>query len=669
MRIPWRRLLWIGLAAVPLIAVVVVIWSSTRDMSRYQARLAEQVRKVTGRELAARVPLSLRIGRDPALVAEGVTLSNAGWGSRPELARVRKVSLFLDPFALLLGEARIGRVLLEGADILIERNEAADTNLDMLPPPDGSGPHPAENRSLKQRTNPAFPWIGTIDVRDSVLTVAQGQGRPPVVLEVASGSFKSTAPNQNLQVEMRFAAPNAAPFDLTGTAGSFDGWMRSLPGNIDLQGAFGGGRIAIKGSVGTKGSNLQITGEGPDIAAFGPYLRLPLPSAGPYVLNAKAGTLRSNFKVELISLKAGESELAGEALFRTDRHGTPVAVVNIDAAKIDAAGLRPAPAKSTTTPASPAAPPRFLPSTPFAVNWLGRSTVSVTARAGEVTGLADKVQNVSVTLASSESRFALRGAASIGAGSAGFDLAYDPAGRIGQATFSATASRVPLEVLGRLIGVDLGLKEGIADIDMRLRGGGRSTRDALNVANGTIEFAVSKGIWPSDGLAGWPAETQRLLVGESGAAFNCLAGRFEVGGGVANLRRLVVDTPRAVWIGGGYLQLRSEGWEAILAPEARDAQSTALASPLRIKGGTARPTASALEPQLARLLVGAGAVPSLVGTFNQIARQQGVNPCAIMAPRVDGMRPGLRAQLPTPPADARTSRRPAAQPSSPSRRN
>ena len=212
-----------------------------------------------------------------------MTLTNAAWGSRPELARVRKVTMYLDPFALFLGEARVGRVLLEGADILVERNEAGDTNLEMLPPPDGSGPHPGENRSLRLQPNPAFPWIDTIEVRDSVLTIAEGAGRPPVVLEVASGTFKSTAPNQPLQMDARLASPQAAAFELTGTIGSFDGWMRGLPGNIDLQGGFGGGKIAIKGGVGIKGTNVQVTGEGPDIAAFGPYVRLPLPSGGPYV--------------------------------------------------------------------------------------------------------------------------------------------------------------------------------------------------------------------------------------------------------------------------------------------------------------------------------------------------------------------------------------------------
>ena len=95
---------------------------------------------------------------------------------------------------------------------------------------------------------------------------------------------------------------------------------------------------------------------------------------------------------------------------------------------------------------------------PFSASWLGRSTLSVTARVGELTGLVGKIANGSLTLASSEKRFTFRGAASVGNGSAGFDLVYDPAGRIGQATLTATASRVPMADLGALLGFDLGLK-------------------------------------------------------------------------------------------------------------------------------------------------------------------------------------------------------------------
>ena len=54
MRVPWRRLTWILVAAVPVAAVAGVIWVGTRDLSRFQGRLTDQVRKVTGRELAAK---------------------------------------------------------------------------------------------------------------------------------------------------------------------------------------------------------------------------------------------------------------------------------------------------------------------------------------------------------------------------------------------------------------------------------------------------------------------------------------------------------------------------------------------------------------------------------------------------------------------------------------
>jgi uncharacterized protein involved in outer membrane biogenesis len=673
MRVPWKRLSWLLVAAVPVAAIVGVIWVSSRDLSLFQARMIEQVRKVTGRELAARVPLTVQLGFQPAMVAEGVTLSNASWGSRPELARVRKLTLFLDPASLFLGEIKIGRVLLEGADIAVERHEVGDSNLDMLPPPDGSGPHPGQNRSLRLRTAPAFPWINTIEVKDSVVTVAEGQGRPPVVIEIPAATFKSPGPDKPLQIEGKFTAPQATPLDLTGTAGSFDGWMRGLPGNIDLQGDFGGGKIAIKGSVASKGTNLQITSDGPDISAFGPYIRLPVPAGGPYVLNAKAGTQRSSFKVEVTTLKVGSSELVGEALFRVDRKGTPTVTINADVSRLDLGDLRAAPSAAATPAAAagnPSSPARLVPAMPFSATWLGRSAMSVAVRMGEVVGLASKVQNASITLTSGETRFAFRAAATVGGGSAGLDLVYDPTGRIGQATLTASASRVSLADLTALLGFDLGLRDAVGDIDLRLRGGGRNTRDALNSASGSIDIAVAKGQWPREQLARWPAETQRLLGGNDAVPFNCIAGRFDVTGGVAYLRRLVVDTPRLTMVGGGYLHLRTEGFEFILAPEARDIQNMALASPLRLKGGGGRETVGALEPNLARLIIPAGVVPSLTAQINQAARQAGgANACALVAPRVEGLRPGLRAQMPVPPAADLRQRggRPQAQTAGPQR--
>ena len=155
---------------------------------------------------------------------------------------------------------------------------------------------------------------------------------------------------------------------------------------------------------------------------------------------------------------------------------------------------------------------------------------------------------------------------------------------------------------------------------------------------------------------------------DAGAAFNCLAGRFEVSSGVANLRRFVVDTPRATWVGGGFVHLRSETWELILAPETREAQGGLLAVPVRLKGGTGRPTVGALEPVLSRLLTGPGVAQSVSGTVTQFARQQpNANACALTAPRIEVLRPGLRGQLPVPSAELRD--RPRRPPLAPRREN
>ena len=72
-----------------------------------------------------------------------------------------------------------------------------------------------------------------------------------------------------------------------------------------------------------------------------------------------------------------------------------------------------------------------------------------------------------------------------------------------------------------------------------------------------------------------------------------------------------------------------------------------------MKGGAGRETASALEPNLAKLIIGGGPVPSLTGQVNLAAKQAGANGCASVAPRVEGLRPGLRAQLPVPSAEMR----------------
>ncbi len=244
-----------------------VVWVATRDLSSYQSRLTEQIRKVTGRELAARVPLTIKLGSEPAMVAEGDTLTTHLGDRAPDLARVcASMTLFLDPFSLFLGEVKIGRIVLEGADILVERNEVGDANLEMLPPPDGSGPHPGENRSLRLRTSQP-PSLDQYDRGDGL-----GPHRLRRAGPSAGGASKwRSAPPSSRRRPTRHCRSTASFSVAAGRAGGphrHGRLVRRLdavgcPATSMLQGGFGGGKIAIKGSVNAKGTTLADHGGGP----------------------------------------------------------------------------------------------------------------------------------------------------------------------------------------------------------------------------------------------------------------------------------------------------------------------------------------------------------------------------------------------------------------------
>lgn len=121
-----------GLAATLLAAVAasfVFLW--TLDLERYKPLVADIVRAATGREVAIAGPLVPRLGLSPALVAEGVSLSNAAWGeSRPMFAAERlEARLRLMPLITSLGRhIVIERVVLSGAELWLETDETGGGN-------------------------------------------------------------------------------------------------------------------------------------------------------------------------------------------------------------------------------------------------------------------------------------------------------------------------------------------------------------------------------------------------------------------------------------------------------------------------------------------------------------------------------------------------------------
>lgn len=672
---------WLIIAgAVLLLALLapagLYVWASTRDLSRYQSQIVDQVRKATGRELAIKGQLRVNFTLSPSAVAENVTLSNMEGGTRPEMARVARLILHLDPISLLLGEMRIGRIELIGADILVERDANGRSNLEMTPPIEGSGPHPSEHRSLRTRTIPTLPWMNRMEARNSTLTLRETADRQTLVVAIERFVGAASAANTAFTVEFAGKVNGSEPIQLAGRAGSFDGWMRGLPGELKLEGKFGTGAVSLSGSATSKAVNVAGSLEARSLAALAPLLGFPFPETAPVALTFKLSNPRSVTKVEIVELRIGASVAKGDLTLRQDRQNRPVLALNLNAEKVELADLRGrAPQPLIAAPGvSPIVPPgttiappasadqRVIPADPYPLETIRRWNATVSVKIVELGGMSVKVQDLSIALALSNGKLTLRPAATIGGGQAGFDLQIDVTPNNPVTTINASSSRVPLNELLTLLGLGSGFGDLAADVDLRLRGTGRSLRDAMGVATGSVEFAASQGVVAPDALTFFSPEWKKLLAfGERDSGrINCVGGRVDINNGVVNMRRFALDAPRFTAVGGGYLHLRNEQIEVVLWPEPRETQLMQLSVPLRIKGNLSRTSGEsdlganklppgvpqpARIPSLTAAITASGRVPA-----GAAAGAPPPNACARVAAQIDGLRPLMRLQLPQPPA-------------------
>ncbi|WP_178130686.1 AsmA family protein [Reyranella sp. CPCC 100927] len=708
-----KRFLWItvGTLAVLLLAPAgLYLWASSRDLSRYQSQIAEQVRKATGRELVMKGGLRVNFTLSPSAVAEDVVLANAAGGSRPEMARIKRLVLHLDPFSLLLGEIRIGRLQLFGADILIERDGEGRSNLAMEAPVEGSGPHPSEHQSLRIKNTPSLPWISRIEVEGSTVTLKETAERPAVVIVV--DRFIGTATQATAPISGEFLgrinSSEALALSLK-KAGTFDGWLKGVPGDLDMQGTLGGLPVAVTGQVAARRLEMGVEVEGRSLVALGHILNLPLPETAPYGLKLKLTNPRTGPKLDIAELKIGDSVLRGDMVFRTTKAGKSVIVANLAADKFDLADLKPRPAappppsNGGTAPAAsgpsgtaqaaapPAAPPppapppapashpaasdgRVIPGDPYPIEAIKKWNGSFTLRVAEVVGAAVKMQGLSVTLTLNDGKLTLRPAATIGSGQLGIDAQIDASGAGPVLTLTATAAKVPLEDMMTLLGISTGVKGASIDMEVKLRGSGRSLRESLGLAVGNMDFVIGSAQITKEAAHLLTPEWIRMLgLGDRPATLNCAAGKIEFGGrpegerGAANIRKLVIDAQRFTAIGGGYIHLRNEQIGLLMWPEPRDLALIGAAVPLRLKGSLAQASA---ESDAAAARSAAGAVPgtrvasltAAITTAGRAAASASLNACGTVLARLDSLRPNLRAQLPQPPSVQPEYRPPRAAP-------
>ena len=134
-------------------------------------------------------------------------------------------------------------------------------------------------------------------------------------------------------------------------------------------------------------------------------------------------------------------------------------------------------------------------------------------------------------------------------------------------------------------------------------------------------------------------------------AVNCAAADFAFEGGVATSNVLLFDSPAATVTGAGSLDLRSEGLDFLVTPEAKSVTLN-VATPVVVGGSLAQPTFAPDPAALARKIAGLLGIvvfpPAAVAGLGELGA--GGNPCVDLAAAGESSAPAAEAPAPSGPA-------------------
>lgn len=183
------RFLKAALIALLVVAVVAAgagaYLLSRIDREALVRRAQAAVKEATGRTLDIGGTINLRFSFAPAIVAERVRFSNASWGSRPDMARARRVEAELDLIALFTGTIGLSRLVVIEPDVLLETDARGRANWNF-----DKGKAAAKPANGAAPSLPAIE-LGALRITDGVFVYRDGARNTQTRVEIGTLDRKS----------------------------------------------------------------------------------------------------------------------------------------------------------------------------------------------------------------------------------------------------------------------------------------------------------------------------------------------------------------------------------------------------------------------------------------------------------------------------------------------
>jgi hypothetical protein len=616
------------------------------DYNKFKPYIAQAAKEATGRDLRLEGDLTFRLGFTPALVVENISFQNAPWGSRPEMARIKRFELEVSLLPLLTRDIQINRFRLIEPDILLEIDKDGISNLSFEIPQEPKKP---ESKGKKKDEKIAFPGFLVRELLIERGRLAYRDARSPKTYALALDRL-AIGVEKDKPVEMKGSGSyNRVPFSFAAQAGSFEaltGRQKECP--LSLKAEAAETNLSLEGTVrdllGGRGFQLTLTLKSTDPGKLSPLMGTAVPLQGPLEISGRiTDTAPRVYRIAGMKMLFGKSDLQGDAEINL-AGPRPRLKGNISSRLLDLRSLVPPTARAEVKPAKGEPPPKksakVFPRDPLPVDFLRTLDAEVNISAEKVLVPHLVLEKMRGEVRLQEGALALKPLrAAISGGSLDGDV-----------HLRAQGNEAALISVLKIDQFDAGsfLKEfgaaypfeGKVDMFLDVRGKGNSIATLMGSLSGKTRTILKKGRLDRRYIdllgAEGSGEFLRLLNPFKQQAenleLNCFVNSFDIKNGLAKSMALALDTGYFRAVGEGVVNLQTEELDFVFKPVPKSTLKTKVgtefnleifSTPLRLTGTLAQPTLE-LSAAGASAVIGkiiGGELAGLAGSFSRVGEK------------------------------------------------
>jgi hypothetical protein len=611
---------------VALIATAVGILMSI-DYNQYKPQIAAAVKAATGRDLSIGGNFKLGLSLSPTLAVDNVSLSNMPGGSRPVMINLNKLEVQVELIPLLSKKIKVDRIILDGADILLETDKSGKGNWVFEAP----GSVPATGTTTTAATSAqggsmSLPEVDTVQIRNSTVTYHDGVAGTTRSFKIDKLDAQTTG--GSLAIDLA-ALIGQTPLNVKGTLGAPALLSGGAPYPMDLALSSGNNSATVKGAIGDvskmQGLTVDVAAKGNSLADLSGLTGSALPKLGPYNFTGSVVNIEGGYKINKLQFTMGSSSMTGDVSLALNGK-RPKVVGNIAAAKVDLKDFGVTPSSGSAGGSAASSDGRLFPNDPLPFAGLNAVDAEINFTAQQMIKAPVTMDNVKLVLSLAAGRLQIKPFnAGIAGGTLAMTATIDGSKNPAPVAFDIVSNQIEAGSLMQVLAGSSVLSGGRVNMKMTVAGAGNSVRAIMAGLSGKLDATMGQGNINNGFAKLMLADLFKLLsFGGGGDSSNlkCVVVRYDINRGLATTRQLAVETSGATIIGKGTINLATEGLDMHLVPYATSANLTNLAIPMMVGGTMANPSVApdpvAMATGTLNTVIGApatalGAIGSVVG--------------------------------------------------------